>query len=121
MTVRRFEDLVAWQKARALALEVYRVTGKGGFGRDLGLKDQARRAASSVMANIAEGFERYSRREFQHFLGIARGSAGELRSHLSLAAGLGFLDRDHFAALDAGCSEVSRLIAALRASHRAAD
>ena len=78
--IEKFEDLIAWQKARDHALEIYEMTSKGAFSKDFGLKDQIQRAAVSVMSNIAEGFERYSPREFQHFLAIARGSAAEVRS-----------------------------------------
>jgi four helix bundle protein len=56
--ITRFEDLIAWQKARSLTKQVYTVTSQGSFSRDYGLKDQIRRAAVSVMSNIAEGFER---------------------------------------------------------------
>ena len=75
MGQRRFEDLLAWQTARTL-------TREGLFARDHGLKSQMQRAALSVMSNIAERFERGSRREFGHFLLIAKGSCGELRSQL---------------------------------------
>lgn len=85
VVVRRFEDLRAWKKAKELALAVYKATEGGRFGRDFGLRDQIRRAAVSVMSNIAEGFDRYSRAEFRHFLSIARGSVSEVRSQLHLA------------------------------------
>ena len=75
MKVRKFEDLEVWQIARDLSVEIYRATQDGKFSRDFGLRDQIRRAAVSVMSNIAEGFDRYSRAEFKQFLSIARGSA----------------------------------------------
>jgi len=71
---RQFEDLIAWQKARALVLEVYRVTESHPFASDYSLKDQVRRCAGSVMANIAEGFDRGSPAEFRRFIDIARGT-----------------------------------------------
>jgi four helix bundle protein len=80
VSVTRFEELLVWQKAKRLCVEVYRVTGAGPFMRDFGLRDQIQRAAVSVMSNIAEGFERNSRAEFARFLAIARGSAGEVRA-----------------------------------------
>lgn len=82
MTIRRFEDIQAWQEARVLASEIYRVTNSGDFARDFGLKDQIRRASVSVVSNIAEGFEKDSPREFVRFLRIAKGSAGEVRAQL---------------------------------------
>ena len=67
-TIQRFEDIKAWQKARELAQSVYRVTSIGRFARDFSLRDQIRRAAVSVMSNIAEGFEREGNKEFLQFL-----------------------------------------------------
>ena len=67
-----FQDLIAWQKARILTAAVYKATSAGEFARDLGLKDQVRRASVSVMSNIAEGFERGRPAEFHQFLSIAR-------------------------------------------------
>jgi four helix bundle protein len=86
--IKRFEDIKAWQAARELVSAVYRVSGKGKFEKDFGLRDQIRRAAVSVMSNIAEGFERCSDKEFNRFLYIAKGSAGEVRSHLFVALDL---------------------------------
>jgi four helix bundle protein len=68
MKVRRFEDLVVWQKSRDLSVSIYRSTAQGAFSRDFALRDQIRRAAVSVMSNIAEGFGRYSRSELRQFL-----------------------------------------------------
>jgi four helix bundle protein len=85
MTVKRFEDLKIWQQAKELANLIYDLTGTNAFKGDRSLTDQSRRAAVSVMANIAEGFERGSNKEFIQFLFIAKGSCGELRSHLILA------------------------------------
>ncbi|HEX8360993.1 MAG TPA: four helix bundle protein [Longimicrobium sp.] len=116
MKVKRFEELVVWRKAKDLSVEVYRLTAGGQFGRDRGLRDQIRRAAVSVMSNVAEGFERYSRAEFKHFLSIARGSASEVRSQLHLAHELGYLPAHEHRELHDQCVEVSRLLAALRAS-----
>jgi four helix bundle protein len=90
-TFTRFEDIEAWQSARTIARDVYRVTNEGAFVRDFGLRDQIRRAAVSVMANIAEGFGRGGNREFAQFLGTARGSAAELRSHLYVAIDAGLI------------------------------
>jgi four helix bundle protein len=58
--VRKFEDLIAWQKARALTREIYHVTSTGAFAKDFGLREQIRRASVSIMSNLAEGFERRS-------------------------------------------------------------
>jgi four helix bundle protein len=83
--VKRFEDLVAWQKARELARVVYDATTQGGFAKDFGLRDQITRAAISVMSNLAEGFERESRTEFHQYIVVAKASCAEVRSDLYLA------------------------------------
>jgi len=75
--IRSFEDLIVWQKAIDFVTQVYRVTNQGELKRDFGLRDQMRRAAVSIPTNIAEGFERASRKEYLLFLNIAKGSAGE--------------------------------------------
>lgn len=80
--VKWFEDLIAWQKARTLTGLVYEITNDGAFARDYGLRDQIRRAAVSVMSNVAEGFARGGRAEFHQFLVVAKGSCSELRSQL---------------------------------------
>ena len=116
MKVSRFEELIAWQKFKALCVQVYRITNKGEFSRDFGLRDQIQRASVSVMSNIAEGFDRNSRPEFARFLTFARGSAGEVRSQLYLASELGYVRPEEAAKLIAACSEITRIIIALRKS-----
>ena len=91
--IRKFEDILAWQEARKLVQEVYRVTREGAFARDFGLRDQIQRAAVSVMANIAEGFDCESHVEFARFLGIARRSAVEVQSLLYIAQDVGYSRR----------------------------
>ena len=85
----KFEDLIAWQKARELTRNIYQVTTQGNFSRDFWLRDQIRRASVSIMSNIAEGFERAGRSEFHQFLVIAKGSCAELRSQLYVSLGGG--------------------------------
>lgn len=112
----RFEDLIAWQKARALAGTIYRATDSGAFSRDFGLRDQIRRAAVSIMSNIAEGFERGGRPEFHHFLVIAKASCAEVRSQLYLAKDVGYLADDQFNQLHDQAAETARVIGGLRAA-----
>lgn len=80
-----FEELPVWQKARALVNYIYVLSKNETFRRDFSLADQIRRASTSVMSNIAEGFERGSNAEFIQFLYIAKGSAGETRTQLFIA------------------------------------
>ncbi|HXT64883.1 MAG TPA: four helix bundle protein [Pyrinomonadaceae bacterium] len=89
-TIRTFEDLLVWQKAIEFVKEVYMITNQGDLRRDFGLRDQMRRAAVSIPTNIAEGFERSSRKEYLLFLNIAKGSAGETRSLLRVALEVGY-------------------------------
>jgi len=114
--VKRFEDLIAWQKARTLAQTVYAMTRERMFAKDIGLSGQIQRAAVSTMANIAEGFERNRPGEFHQFLSVAKGSCAELRSHLYAAHDVGYLEQDRFAAVLAQAEEVGRIIGGLRVS-----
>jgi four helix bundle protein len=112
--VARFEDLIAWQKARVMTQAIYIMTRERAFTKDIGLSSQVQRAAVSVMANIAEGFERNRPGEFHQFLSIAKGSCAELRSHLYAAHDAGYLDKKGFTEVLAQAEEVGRIIGALR-------
>ena len=90
--VRSFEDLMVWQMGIELVKRVYLLTASGLLNRDFGLRDQIRRASVSVPTNIAEGFERASRKEYLLFLNFAKGSAGEVRSLLRVAVEIGYLE-----------------------------
>ena len=83
--IRSFEDLFVWQLAVELVKKIYLLTNTGSLKNDFALKDQFRRASISIPTNVAEGFERRSRKEYLNFLNIAKGSAGELRSLLRVA------------------------------------
>lgn len=110
-TIRQFEDLLAWQKARELTKFIYDISKYRNFDVDRGLQDQIRRAAVSVMSNIAEGFESGTRQEFLNYLYIAKASAGEVRAQLYAAHDIGYLNIEtfkHLSSLAVGCS---RLIA----------
>jgi four helix bundle protein len=114
--VDRFEDLIAWQKARELTRAIYQVTQQGAFAKDFGLARQIQRAAVSIMSNIAEGFERRGRREFHQFLSTAKGSCAEVRSQLYVAFDIGYLGKYDFHMLLAQAEEVGRVVGGLRAS-----
>jgi four helix bundle protein len=114
--VKRFEDLIAWQKARLLTKAIYTETKQGPFARDYGLRDQIRRAAVSIMANVAEGFEKGTSAEFHNFLRIAKGSCAEVRSQLYVAYDVEYLTEERFAQLLAQAEEVARVLGGLRAA-----
>jgi len=90
MAVKNFEDLNVWKQARQLTQEIYRLTKTEKFVKDFGRRDQIRRAAISVMSNIAEGFERGGNQEFVQFLYVAKASCGELRSQLYITLDQGY-------------------------------
>ncbi|WP_211341427.1 four helix bundle protein [Desulfoglaeba alkanexedens] len=100
----------AWKKARELAREIYAISNEGAFARDFGLRDQIRRAAVSVMSNIAEGFERGGDVEFRRFLAIGKGSAGEVKAQLYVALDDGLIDQGTFDALYKMATETGSLI-----------
>lgn len=114
--IQRFEDLIAWQKARELTRAIYEVTRQGAFAKDYGLSGQIQRAAVSVMSNIAEGFERGGRGEFHQFLSTAKASCAEVRSQLYVALDVGYLDKAPFESLVQQAEEVARITGGLRAS-----
>jgi four helix bundle protein len=114
--IRRFEDLIAWQKARALSSAVYRVTGSGSFAKDYELMRQIRRAVISIMSNIAEGYERGKPSELHQFLCVAKGSCAEVRSQLHTALDANHLTEPQFHELMAIAVETGRVIGGLRAS-----
>ena len=106
--IRTFEDLVVWQKAIAFVKQVYLITAAGELRRDFGLRDQMRRAAVSIPTNIAEGFERSSRKEYLLFLNIAKGSAGEIRSLCRVSFDVGYLNQSTYDELRKGAVVISR-------------
>ena len=108
-----FEEIEAWKKAYDVTLRVYRLTDNGRFAKDFGLRDQIRRASVSIMANIAEGHGRRSNAEFANFLNMARGSAHEVQSHLHIAVGLEYIEREDFDTIYGLLSEVSRMTLSL--------
>ena len=112
-TFRRFEDIGAWQKARSLTKDLYALTDRPPLIRDRALCARLRRASGSIMANVAEGFGRGGSREFISFLSIARGSAGEVRSHLYVALDAGFIEEETFDLLAEGTREIERMLTGL--------
>ena len=112
--VTRFEDLIAWQKARELTRGIYAVSREGRFARDFGLAGQIQRASVSIMSNLAEGFERGRRSEFHQFLNVSKGSCAEVRSQLYVALDASYLNQDDFSRLMSQAQEVSRILGGLR-------
>ena len=101
MQVKNFEDLEIWKAARTLTQGIYQLTKDPKFSKDFALRDQIRRAAVSIMSNIAEGFERAGNQEFLQFLYVAKASCGEVRSQLYVA-----VDQSYVASKD--CEELTK-------------
>lgn len=114
--IKRFEDIRAWQEARVLVREIYKMTKQGDFARDFGLKDQIQRAAVSVMTNIAEGFDDESKTEFARFLGYSRRSTVEVQSLLYAALDAGYIDQRKFSELYEQAKKTKALVGAFRHS-----
>lgn len=108
--LKEFTDLDAWKEARVLVNSVYKVTQNGSFSKDYGVKDQAQRAAVSVMSNIAEGVAGKSGIEFIRFLTIARKSSNELQSLLFVALDQEYIEKDIFDSLSNQAIKVSQII-----------
>jgi four helix bundle protein len=108
--VEKFEDLLVWQKGMEIVRQIYQITREGRLRRDFALCDQLRRASLSIPTNIAEGYERASRKEYVNFLNFAKGSAGEVRSLLHVASELDYLNNDEYHALLGAILELSRFL-----------
>jgi len=113
--IARFEDIQAWQKAKVLVCKIYEVSSNGSLANDWALRDQLRRAAISIMSNIAEGFARRTSKEFANFLSMAHGSAAEVQSHLYVALELRYLSEHRFKELYQLAGEVSKMVQAFMA------
>jgi four helix bundle protein len=108
-TFKKFEDILAWQKARRLTNQIYKITGSQPFAKDYGLQRQIQRASVSIMANIAEGFGRHSDKEFANFLNISHASVSEVQSHLYVALDLAYIPTPVFEELYTLLDEVGRM------------
>ena len=113
MTITRFEDLEVWQEAASLAVEIYTVSKNGDFGQDFSFRDQLRRSAVSIAANIAEGKERETIPEFVRYLYIAKGSSGELKTHLIIAQQIGYIEQARARNLSQRVEKISAKLGAL--------
>jgi four helix bundle protein len=113
MKLTRFEDLECWQQARELTRFVYKATTDTRFSKDLRLAGQIQAAATSSMANCAEGFIRRSDKELVQFLFIAMASTAEVQSHLYVALDQGYTDQDRFQEIYDQANKTGRVISGL--------
>lgn len=112
-TIKRFEEIEAWQLARELSRQIYGATKNEGFKVDYGLKNQIQRSAVSIMSNVAEGFERGGNKEFVNFLTIAKGSCGEVRAQLYVALDQEYITQELFDQLFVTCTRISVMLYSL--------
>ncbi len=119
--IQKFEDILAWQKARELTREVYAHSKTGAFAKDFGLRDQIQRASVSIMGNVAEGYERGGDKEFIQFLSVSKGSCGEVKSHLYVALDQQYINPTQFNHLYNSADEVGRLLAGFMAYLKQSD
>lgn len=110
MKIEKFEDIIAWQKAKELSLIIYKSFKQT---KDFSFKNQIERAGISIMNNIAEGFERQTNKEFKNFLFIAKGSCGEVRSMTSIAKDLGYISTKDYSSINSLTIEISRILSGL--------
>ena len=118
-TIRSYRDLVVWQRAVDLVVEVYQLSRRFPTSERFGLTSQVRRAAISVPANIAEGHKRGSRRQYEHFVAIARGSGAELETEITIALRLGLIDSVQAENTLHLCDQVGRMLTRLHERLRA--
>ena len=108
-----FRDLIVWQKAKNLAIKVYKASEEGNLSRDFGLRDQMRRSAVSIASNLAEGDERDTDKESVRFFYIAKGSLAELRTQIGIAHEIGYLEKQFYESTEAECITLGKMIGAL--------
>ena len=108
-----FQELKVWQRAKELAVFLYKLTGKGTFAKDWGLRDQIRRSAVSIPSNVAEGDELDTDRQSINFFYIAKGSSAELLTQIIIAYEIGYLPRENFDHVKNECQTISRMLAKL--------
>ncbi len=112
--IQGFQDLIVWQKSLDLAEEIYKLTGIEPFATDYGLCNQIRKAAVSIMSNIAEGHGRFSSQDYRRFLAIANGSVNEVRAQLMLAERLGYVGNETTQRLMSLSFEITKMVKVLR-------
>jgi len=108
-----FKELIVWQKARDLAVDLYKITGQGGFKQDYGLRDQIRRSAVSVPSNIAEGDERDTDKDAIRFFYMAKGSLAELRTQMDIAHRVKYIVEEIFQDFEEKAGVIGKMLGSL--------
>jgi four helix bundle protein len=109
----KFQELKVWQRAKDLAVYIYKITGKGSFAKDFSLRDQIRRAAVSIPSNIAEGDELGSNKQaIRHFY-IAKGSSAEVLTQAIIALEIGYIEMKPFQHIERESKAISGMLSRL--------
>ena len=108
-----FRELIVWQRAKDLAVDIYKVTSDGRLNRDFGLRDQIRRSAVSIASNLAEGDERDTDKESIRFFYIAKGSLAELITQIEIAYEIGYLEKQTHERIGIECDVLGKMIGKL--------
>ena len=109
----KFQELKVWQKAKDLAVYLYKLTMKGAFFKDYGLRDQIRRAAVSIPSNISEGDELDTNKQAVKFFYIAKGSSAEVLTQAIIALEIGYIDKENFKYIEKECKAISGMLTRL--------
>lgn len=109
----KFQELKVWQRAKELAVFLYKLTGQGAFAKDYGLRDQIRRAAVSISSNIAEGDELNTDRQPIKFFYTAKGSSAEVLTQIIIAYEIGCITKEHFGHIQKECGAISSMLTRL--------
>ncbi len=109
----KFQELKVWQRAKNLAVYIYKITGAGTFTKDYGLRDQIRRAVISIPSNIAEGDELGTNKQAINFFYIAKGSSAEVLTQAIIAREIGYIDDIVFNQINEECTAISGMLAKL--------
>ena len=114
--MKNYKDLIVWQKAMDLSVEIYQLVKKLPKHETYALSDQMRRAAISIPSNIAEGKSRVSQKEFLYFLGIAKGSRAELETQLQICEKIGYLNEEDTKNAFGLLTEIEKMLVKLQAA-----
>jgi four helix bundle protein len=106
----RFRDLKVWQRAKDLAVFIYKLTTHGEFSKDYGLRDQIRRAAVSIPSNIAEGDELGTDKQSIRYFYTSRGSSAEVLTQAIIANEIGYLQNQDFLHIENECQSISKML-----------
>lgn len=118
MALQKFKELIVWQEAKKLAVDMYKIVSAGELAKDYGLKEQMRRSAVSIASNIAEGYERNSDKDFIRFLLMAKGSVAELLTQLEIASEIKYIAEKDYLACEDQCSKIHAMLTKLIISRR---